>query len=73
MNRCAGSATSPDALYIYASIDAAHEVLEICIRLGQMGTLRYLPIRYLINFAYSGTFALKATYSGAVSRKDMVK
>ncbi|KAK4687831.1 hypothetical protein P7C73_g2287, partial [Tremellales sp. Uapishka_1] len=68
-----GSATSPDALYIYESIDAAHEILLICTRLGNMGVLRYLPSRYLINFAYSGTFALKAAYSGAVARKDIVK
>ncbi|KAL7419170.1 hypothetical protein Q5752_006006 [Cryptotrichosporon argae] len=68
-----GSATSPDALYIYDSIEAAHEILNICVRLGQADVLRYLPSRYLINFAYSGTFALKAAYSGAMSRRDAVK
>lgn len=68
-----GSATSPDALFIYDSIDSAHEILHICIRLAQSGVLRYLPSRYLINFAYSGTFALKAAYSGAVGKGDAVK
>ena len=68
-----GSATSPDALYIYESIDAATEILQICLRLGQMGVLRYLPSRYLMNFVYGGVFALKAGYSGATSQKDMAK
>lgn len=68
-----GSATSPDAMYIYESIDAAHEILSICIRLGSSGALRYLPSRNLINFAYSGTFALKAAYSGAVAKTDIAK
>lgn len=69
----AGSATSPDALYIYDSIDAANEILHICLRLGQMGVLQNLPSRYLINFVYGGVFALKAGYSGATSKKDMLK
>ena len=68
-----GSATSPDALYIYDSIDAANEILQICLRLGQMGVLQNLPSRYLINFVYGGVFALKAGYSGASSKKDMLK
>lgn len=68
-----GSATSPDAVYIYESIDAAHEILGICLRLGHSGVLQYLPSRYLINFAYSGTFALKAAYSGAVAKGDIAK
>jgi len=68
-----GSATSPDALYIYDSIDAANEILHICLRLGQMGVLQNLPSRYLINFVYGGVFALKAGYSGATSKKDMLK
>lgn len=68
-----GSATSPDALFIYDSIDAAQEILGICVRLGASGVLQYLPSRYLINFAYSGTFALKAAYSGAVAKTDVAK
>ncbi|BEI89708.1 uncharacterized protein CcaverHIS019_0210700 [Cutaneotrichosporon cavernicola] len=68
-----GSATSPDALFIYDSIDAASEILHICIRLGDRGVIQYLPSRYLINFAYSGTFALKAAYSGATGKGEMVK
>jgi hypothetical protein len=68
-----GSATSPDAVYIYESIDAAHEILGICLRLAHSGLLQYLPSRYLINFAYSGTFALKAAYSGAVGKGDISK
>lgn len=68
-----GSATSPDALFIYDSIDAAQEILGICVRLGASGVLQYLPSRYLINFAYSGTFALKAAYSGAVAKADVAK
>lgn len=68
-----GSATSPDALFIYESIEASHDILNICLRLGHAGVLRYLPSRYLINFAYSGTFALKAAYSGAVGKADTTK
>ena len=68
-----GSATSPDALYIYESIDAAHEILNICLRLGQMGVLRYLPSRYVINVSYASVFLLKSVYSGATSQKDMLK
>lgn len=68
-----GSATSPDALYIYESIDAANEILQICLRLGQAGVLQHLPSRYLINFVYGGVFALKAGYSGATGSKDLIK
>ncbi|GMK59278.1 hypothetical protein CspeluHIS016_0702930 [Cutaneotrichosporon spelunceum] len=68
-----GSATSPDALFIYESIDAASEILNICIRLGDRGVIQYLPSRYLINFAYSGTFALKAAYSGATGKDEVAK
>ncbi|KAK1927726.1 hypothetical protein DB88DRAFT_479042 [Papiliotrema laurentii] len=68
-----GSATSPDALYIYESIDAANEILHICLRLGSMGVLQNLPSRYLMNFVYGGVFALKAGYSGATSEKDLNK
>ena len=68
-----GSATSPDAPYIYDSIDAANEILHICLRLGSMGVLRNLPSRYLTNFVYGGVFALKAGYSGATSQKDLTK
>ena len=32
-----------------------------------------MPSRYLINFVYGGVFALKAGYSGATSKKDMIK
>ncbi|CAK9782838.1 hypothetical protein CC85DRAFT_286422 [Cutaneotrichosporon oleaginosum] len=68
-----GSATSPDALFIYDSIDAAAEILNICIRLGERGVIQYLPSRYLINFAYSGTFALKAAYSGATGKEEVAR
>jgi hypothetical protein len=68
-----GSASSPDALYIYESIDAADELLNICLRLGNMGELQNLPSRYLINFVYGGVFALKAGYSGASSDKELPK
>lgn len=68
-----GTATSPDAVYIYESIDAAHEILRICLRLGELHILSYLPSRYLINFAYSGTFALKAAYSGALGNEEIEK
>lgn len=68
-----GTATSPDAVYIYESIDAAHEILRICLRLGELRILSFLPSRYLINFAYSGTFALKAAYSGALGGEEIDK
>ena len=38
-----------------------------------MGVLQNLPSRYLINFVYGGVFALKAGYSGATSKRDMIK
>nr|ODN90968.1 specific RNA polymerase II transcription factor [Cryptococcus depauperatus CBS 7855] len=65
-----GSATSPDALYIYDSIGAANEVLHTSLRLAQQGSLRYLPSRYLINISYAAVFALKSSYSGAVVETD---
>lgn len=68
-----GSATSPDALYIYASVDAANEILSICLRLSKLGVLRYLPSRYLTNFVFGGVFSLKAGYSGAVGRTENAK
>lgn len=73
LHTCTGAAQSPDALYIYASIDAANEILNICLRLATMGVLGYLPSRYLINFVFGGVFALKAGYSGAVGRSEIVK
>lgn len=66
-----GSATSPDALYIYDSIAAANEILHISLRLAQMGSLRYLPSRYLINISYAVFCLKKKSYSGAVEEKDM--
>lgn len=71
LTKISGSATSPDALYIYDSIAAANEILHIALRLAQMGSLRYLPSRYLINISYAAVFALKSSYSGAVEEKDM--
>ncbi|WWD19715.1 hypothetical protein CI109_104179 [Kwoniella shandongensis] len=68
-----GSATSPDALYIYESIGAANEIMHISLRLAQMGSIRYLPSRYLINISYAAVFALKSSYSGAVVGKDMLR
>ncbi|KAK8853288.1 hypothetical protein IAR55_003992 [Kwoniella newhampshirensis] len=66
-----GSASSPDALYIFESIGAANEILRSSIRLAQMGSIRYLPSRYLINISYAAVFALKSSYSGAVVGKEM--
>ncbi|OCF41353.1 specific RNA polymerase II transcription factor [Kwoniella heveanensis CBS 569] len=68
-----GSATSPDAIYIYESIGSANEILHISLRLAQMGSFRYLPLRYLINISYAAVFALKSSYSGAVTGKDMLR
>jgi hypothetical protein len=70
---CSGSATSPDALFIYASVDAAAEILSICLRLSKQGVLKYLPSRYLTNFVYAGVFSLKSAYSGAQGRGDLAK
>nr|XP_019044036.1 specific RNA polymerase II transcription factor [Kwoniella bestiolae CBS 10118]OCF22966.1 specific RNA polymerase II transcription factor [Kwoniella bestiolae CBS 10118] len=68
-----GSATSPDAIYIYESIGSANEIMAIALRLSQMGSLRFLPSRYLINISYAAVFALKSSYSGAVTGKDMIR
>nr|XP_018260769.1 specific RNA polymerase II transcription factor [Kwoniella dejecticola CBS 10117]OBR82927.1 specific RNA polymerase II transcription factor [Kwoniella dejecticola CBS 10117] len=68
-----GSATSPDAIYIYESIGSANEIMAIALRLSQMGSLRYLPSRYLINISYAAVFALKSSYSGAVTGKDVTR
>ncbi|WVQ74282.1 hypothetical protein IAR50_003879 [Cryptococcus sp. DSM 104548] len=65
-----GTAASPDGLYIYDSISAANEVLHIALRLGQMGALRYLPSRYLINISYAAVFTLKSHYSEMGEGKD---
>ncbi|WRT70131.1 uncharacterized protein IL334_007125 [Kwoniella shivajii] len=68
-----GSATSPDAIYIYESIGSANEIMAIALRLSQMGSLRFLPSRYLINISYAAVFALKSSYSGAVTGDDMTR
>nr|XP_019010426.1 specific RNA polymerase II transcription factor [Kwoniella pini CBS 10737]OCF49207.1 specific RNA polymerase II transcription factor [Kwoniella pini CBS 10737] len=68
-----GSATSPDAIYIYESIGSANEIMAIALRLSQMGSLRFLPSRYLINISYAAVFALKSSYSGAVTGKDVTR
>ncbi len=38
-----------------------------------MGVLAHLPSRYLVNFVFGGVFALKAGYSGAVARAEIMK
>ncbi|WWC91805.1 uncharacterized protein L201_006752 [Kwoniella dendrophila CBS 6074] len=68
-----GSATSPDAIYIYESIGSANEIMAIALRLSHMGSLRFLPSRYLINISYAAVFALKSSYSGAVTGKDVTR
>ena len=65
--------SSPDALYIFQSIDSAREILNINLRLKDLGVLGYVPSRYLTNFAYAGTFALKAAVSGLVGQDDKIK
>lgn len=66
-----GAAASPDARYIFQSIDAARQLLHICIdRLHPGGALPYLPNRFLLWFTYAAILLLKAMYSGAMLRAD---
>ncbi|WOO81900.1 Transcriptional activator ARO80 [Vanrija pseudolonga] len=66
-----GAAASPDARYIFQSIDAARQLLHICVdRLHPGGALPYLPNRFLLWFTYAAIVLLKALYSGAMLRAD---
>ncbi|ORX35392.1 hypothetical protein BD324DRAFT_94682 [Kockovaella imperatae] len=68
-----GAAASPDAVHIFESIEAADKILKICLELGNLGVLQYLPNRFLINFVYAGVFALKAAHSGAMDPKGLAE
>lgn len=66
-----GAAASPDARYIFQSIDAARQLLHICVdSLAPGGALPYLPNRFLLWFTYAAILLLKAMYSGAMLRAD---
>lgn len=66
-----GAAASPDARYIFQSIDAGRQLLHICVdRLHPGGALPYLPNRFLLWFTYAAIVLLKALYSGAMLRAD---
>jgi hypothetical protein len=55
-----GPTASPDAKFIFESIDAASEILKICIeQLHESDALRYLPARFFLFFSYAGVFLLK--------------
>jgi hypothetical protein len=66
-----GAAASPDQRYIYQSVDAARELLLICVdSLHPGGALPFLPSRFLLWFVYGALFLLKALYSGAMLKQD---
>lgn len=66
-----GAAASPDARYIFQSIDAARQLVTICVdSLHPGGALPYLPNRFLLWFTYAAIVLLKALYSGAMLRAD---
>lgn len=66
-----GAAASPDARYIFQSIDAARKLLQLCVEsLAPGGALPYLPNRFLLWFTYAAILLLKAMYSGAMLRAD---
>lgn len=66
-----GAAASPDARYIFQSIDAGRQLLHIWVdRLHPGGALPYLPNRFLLWFTYAAIVLLKALYSGAILRAD---
>jgi hypothetical protein len=63
-----GAAASPDARYIFQSIDAARELLHICVdSLFPGGALPYLPSRYLLWFTYAAIVMLKVGLSLVVA------
>lgn len=62
---------SPDAKFILEAIDAAADLLRICVdRLHPQGVLQYLPWRFFLFFAYAGVFLLKAVFINAVAPLD---
>jgi hypothetical protein len=65
------AAATPDALYIYESINAGKELLNLFIdNLHRQGYIQYLPSRYLLWCQYAAVFLLKAVYSGAIVQTD---
>ncbi|KAL5480780.1 hypothetical protein ACEPAI_9720 [Sanghuangporus weigelae] len=66
-----GPMGSPDARFILEAIDAATELLHICVeRLHPSGAMTYLPWRFFLYFQYAGVFLLKAVFVGAVVPQD---
>lgn len=66
-----GAAASPDARYIFQSIEAARALLHICVdSLHPGGALPYLPNRFLLWFTYGAIVLIKAMYSGAMLRAE---
>ncbi|KAI5118828.1 hypothetical protein M0805_009406 [Coniferiporia weirii] len=66
-----GPMGSPDARFILEAIDAATELLHICVeRLHPSGAMSYLPWRFFLYFQYAGVFLLKAVFVGAVVPQD---
>ncbi|KLO12871.1 hypothetical protein SCHPADRAFT_928922 [Schizopora paradoxa] len=66
-----GPMGSPDARFILEAIDAATDLLKICVdKLHPSNTLSYLPWRFFLYFSYAGVFLLKAVFVGAVVPQD---
>ena len=57
-------ALTTSSQYIYESINAARELIRICIEdVFPQGFLPYLPSRYLLWFQYGAVFLLKVSLS----------
>lgn len=66
-----GLAGSPDAKFIFESINSAIELLKICIDdLYPGGVLAFLPTRYYGFFSYAAVSLIKAVFSGAVASRE---
>jgi hypothetical protein len=66
-----GLAGSPDAKFIFESINSAIELLKICIDdLYPGGVLAFLPTRYYGFFSYAAVSLIKAVFSGAVTSRE---
>ncbi|PAV15145.1 specific RNA polymerase II transcription factor [Pyrrhoderma noxium] len=66
-----GPMASPDSRFILEAIDAATQLLSMCVeQLQPSGAMSYLPWRFFLYIQYAGVFLLKAVFVGAVLPQD---
>ncbi|KAF2862227.1 hypothetical protein K470DRAFT_281078 [Piedraia hortae CBS 480.64] len=66
-------AATPDARFIYDSIDAARSLLEMfTTQVDPLKTFRYMPLRFYLYVIYSACFLFKARATGVMGEDDTV-